>query len=314
MGIKWNYVLGVTTITVIIGGVGYAIYKAKQLEKSEEESISLEEAREIVARGREVDPSAVPDDYEKGLNTVVDSVAKSAEDILKPKIIRDEENEFQEKIDEEDLLHDAYPHVYESVESPPIEPLIDFSYIEEGIDPKEDVALRFDPNSVEAKHQYIRMELADWSPDQEVYRIMLQLFEFKFTPKNDGDEVLRTQIIDHKVQFFGFSSKWVKEVSFADILFHYARSAEYNCGESVVYWIEYFLEFNDFQWDSTSRYMDELIDSLSSHSYFNELTQSFGLFGLTREQMNNAISIANMNIDRSVTYEIEFNEFLKSIV
>lgn len=332
MAIKWNYVFGATTIALIVGGTIYAIVKAKQAEKSEEEAITLSEAREIVEERKTqpgyedkihftvgpLDIDGVSTSFEiKDLEIVEDFKSKKIQ-VIKPSDM----DEDEEEIDEEDLeefvndldnpLYDKYAHVNEHTQGPAIEPLNDFSYYEEGINPKEDKVLRYEPNSVEAKHQFIRMELADWEPSHDVYRIMIQLFEFAFIPTTDGDEVLKTQIIDYKVQFFGFNSRWNREVSFADVIFHYARTAEFNCGESVAYWVEYFLDFNEFEWDSTSKHIDTILLRLNSHTYFNEERQTFGLFGLTRESMDQAIRIANGNIDRSVTYEIEFNEFLKS--
>ena len=184
----------------------------------------------------------------------------------------------------------------------------------DGINPKEELELRHDPNSVEAKHQFIRMELADWTPMDYGYRVMLKLFDFPFVPQNDGDEMLRTQLIDFRVQFFGFNSRWVKDISMADVIIHYARAAEFNCGESMRYWVEYFLDFNGFDDEMASHTIDKIINQHNAHAYFNEERATFGLFGLTRESMNQAIAIANRNIDRSVTYEIEFNEFLKSCI
>lgn len=319
MSNKWKYIFGATTITLIVGGVVYAIIKSKQAEKEEEQSISLSEAREIVANKKNKD-SGWGDSYtpttdeieeyedkihfESNIEVVEETESRKIQAVKASDI-----NEEDEDLDDED---DEYENINEHTPSPSIEPLKDFLYYEEGIDPKEDKELRYEPNSVEAKHQFIRMELADWEPNNDIYRIMIQLFEFAFVPTSDGDEILRTQIIDYKVQFFGFGSRWNKEVSFADVIFHYARTAEFNCGESVAYWVEYFLDFNEFEWDSTSHRIDTLILRLNSHTYFNEERQTFGLFGLTRESMDQAIRIANMNIDRSVTYEIEFNEFLKS--
>ncbi len=344
MGSKWRYILGTTTIILIVGGTIYAIKKSKDLEKSEEEAMSLEEARALVKeRENEVEVTAkftqdiedVVDDSEETvkITSVIETekINKNNSIFIKPslsEVAQEAEKNRMEQIGtvdetlvDEDILHDAYPELTEDaddipidIEITPVEPITDFYYYEEGINPKEDKTLRYDPNSADAKHQFIRMELADWEPNHDVYRILLQLFEFTFIPKNNGDEILRTQIIDYKVQFFGFNSKWNKEISFADVILHYARAAEFNCGESVSYWVEYFLEFNEIEWDSTSQHIDDILDRLNNHSYFNEERQTFGLFGLTRESMDQAIRIANMSVDGAVTYEIEFNEFLKSCI
>lgn len=301
MNAKWNYILGGVTIGLIIGGTIYAIKKAKDADREEEEAITLDEARRIVEEGRDLE------DVEE-LQGSKRTIAVKTED-LETFLENNEDMYYEDDLDEEE---DEF-----IVPTYSVEPLYDFLYFEEGIDnPGEDTELRFDKNSIDAKHQFIRMELADFNGDFscDAYRITLQLFEFPFQPTNSGDELLRTQIIDYKVQFFGFDSKWVNEVSYADVILYYARRAEYDVGETVDYWINYFLEFNDFQWDGTSSEYDILLRRLNSHTYFNEDRQTFGLFGLSREGMDSAINIAHMNIDRSVTYEIEFQEFLKSCI
>lgn len=308
--VKWNYVFGAVTITAIIGGTVYVIIKSKQAEKLQENEITLAEAKDIVANKKK---------FEKGEETVIfhAPIEEVVEDKRHIQAVKVSDMEYDEGIEElealgDDPLYDKYERVDENTPGPTVEPLKDFMYEEEGVNPKEDTTLRFDKNSDEARHQFIRMELADWEFHHPVYRMLIQLMEIPFIPTNDGDEMLRTKIIDYKVQFFGFGSRWVREVSFADIILHYARNAAFNCGETVAYWTEYFFDFNEFTWDSTSAQMDMLTLRLNSHSYFNEERHTFGLFGLTRESMDQAIKIANMNLDRSVTYDIEFQEFLKS--
>jgi hypothetical protein len=200
----------------------------------------------------------------------------------------------------------------ENIEGPIITEDEETSDYELGEFTEEDRVLRHEPSSLEALKQYKRMELAELEYSHEVYDTMIRLFDFPFQPINDGDEVLRTQIIDYRVRFFGFDSQWVQQISFAEVILHYARVAVFNCNQNLGYWVEYFLSFNDlWSWLPNSA-KDETIKLLNEHQYFNQERQTFGLFGLTREGMDQAITIANRNFDSSVTYEIEFQEFLKS--
>jgi hypothetical protein len=303
---KAKYIWGSLTIVTIIGGTIYAIKKSKDQKKVEEESISLEEAKAIVADkkfdkeyAKHFDNQSLVEyakadveathDFIEGINKGNKIVGLKASQIT----IDYSEYEDEEETEEE---------IYEDIEGPQISEHI-MEEVEE---------LRYDPNSKEAREQYIKMELADWVPNEDACQTLNKLFNFPFVPQNDGDNILRTQIIDFKVQFFGFGSKWTKEVTIADVILHYARAAEFNCGESVKYWAEYFLEYNDLYHGYSSNTIDESLRALNAHTYFNEERATFGLFGLTRESMESAIKTANRNIDRSVTYEIEFNEFLKS--
>lgn len=321
MNAKWRYILGTVTIVSIVGGTIYAIKKSKEVEKAEENAISIDEAREIVKQSK-------TEEALESSDVVVDVVIKedelSEEEITTQQTtaaleghIPDRKIEVLSKRDYDALLdeeQDEHPDVDERIEGPKftVEPLRDFMYVEEGIDPKEDKTLRYHPDSVEAKHQFIRMELAEWEPMSDVYRILLQLFEVPFIPNSDGDEMLGTKVIDYKVHFYGFNSRWNKEVSYGDIVMHYARLAEFNCGETVAYWTEHFLYSAGFEWDMSEQQIDTLVMRLNSHSHRNPKRDTFGLFGIASEYMDEAIKIANRNADRSVTYDIEFNEFLKS--
>lgn len=313
MSPKLRYILGTVTIVTIIGGTIYAIKKAKDAEKAEGEEITVEEAKAMVERDR----------AKKEVN--IDSLDRTRRKFV---LNGGDLDELEESMDDEfdDInLHDAeepYRHIAQETSDleEHEEPDEDYNFYE-GVDFKqplaetmteEDKELRYDPNSIDARNQYMKMELAEWVPLEDTYQTMLKLFDFPFEPQNDGDADLFTKLIDYRVQFFGFNSRWVKKVSFADVILHFARSAVFNQGEDMRYWVDYFFDFNEFGEEMTSREMDDLLSALNNHVYFNERKQTFGLFGLTQHYMNQAIKIANRNVDHSVTYEIEFNEFLKS--
>lgn len=313
---KWNYVFGAVTIGLIVGGTIYAIKKSKDAEKQEEAAITLEEARDIVARSKQDTEGEATEEVVHFQAPIVHTTEEMKQAPISHRLyeLEDEEEEMDEGIAEIVEDEPTYGVSPGGLTITPIVPLNEFRYFEEGIDPKEDKELRYDKDSEEARHQFIRMELADWGDEftHPVYRIMLQLFEVPLYPTNVGDDLLRTQIIDYKADFFGITSRWVKEVSFADIIFHYARSATFNCGESIQYWVEYFMDFNAFEWDMTTRELDTIVLRLANHSYFNEERHTFGLFGLTPQSMDQALATASRNPDRSVTFEIEFQEFLKT--
>jgi hypothetical protein len=321
MSINWKYVWGTATIVVIVGGTIYAIKKSKDAQKAEGESISLAEARSIVRREEALREAPVASESHSkilgnGISQVIlDEVGFTAGPFnidgvqthftIKNAQVIDEaapfaDEEFEDNEEEDEMVMEDDPG--------------DFLFYDGGRDPKEDIELRYDPNSRDARNQFIRMELAEWRPLEDNYQTLLRLFDFPFKPQNDGDELMATQVIDYRVRFFGFGSRWCKEVTVADIIMHYSRKAEFNCGENVRYWADYFLEFNELDFTKANHEIDEVLLRLNSHTYFNEERATFGLFGLTRECMDQAIRIANGNVDRSVTYEIEFNEFLKSCV
>lgn len=311
---KLKQVLGTVTIIAIAGGTIYAIKKSKDAKKIEEQEITLEEAREIV-KEREFNQAYAEqfDDVERGegihffvdIDEVTEVQPLDEEEMYILKEGVRESASFSSSFDEEE----EEDYIDENIEGPGIDESDDNNI---GQFTEEDRKLRYEPSTMDALKQFKRMELAELAHDTDVYQTMLRLFDFPFQPTNDGDDMLRTQIIDYRVQFFGFGSRWVKQVTFADVILHYARSAHFNCDESIGYWVDYFLGFNDLWYQYSSSAIDASINTLNAHQYYNDERQTFGLFGLTRNAMNQAIQIANRNIDRSVTYEIEFNEFLKS--
>lgn len=329
---KMKHILGTVTIVAIVGGTIYAIKKSKDMQKAEAQEITLEEAKEIVAE-KEFDKA-----YYKQFDDVVHFTVgvkpldEEEMDILKDGVreaasftrsnMMDEKyfgEDFDEAVDEAremaEYNRSFMPPNYdeEELDTDNIEgPSIDDNDI--GTFTEEDRKLRYEPSSMDALKQFKRMELAELVHNSDVYQTMLRLYDFPFEPTNDGDDMLRTQIIDYRVQFFGFGSKWAQKVTFADVVMHYARNAQFNCDETVAYWVEYFLDFNDLWYQYSSASIDATINTLNAHQYFNDERQTFGLFGLTRNAMDQAIKIANRNIDRSVTYEIEFQEFLKSLL
>lgn len=302
--------MGTVTVLAIAGCTIYAIKKSKDAKKNESEEISLADARKIVADSitEETDFSSAYPTYfkDKDIEEMNDAIAYAKEDReITARLVADLEEEedapyAEEEYEEED--EDAFDEQYETL-------MDSVAHIKEG-----DEELRYEPNSREARNQFIKMELADWVPLEDSYQILNTLFEFPFNPQNDGDCDLKTKLMDFRAQFFGPTSKWTRDISYADVILHYARAAEFNCGDSVRYWADYFLEFNLFDINTPSRVIDDILKDLNTHTFFNEERATFGLFGLTREAMSQAITIANGNIDRSVTYEIEFNEFLKSCI
>jgi hypothetical protein len=308
-----KHIFGTVTIVVIIGGTVYAIKKSKDLKKQEENEITLEEAEAIV-KEREAN-EAYSESHQnasaEGVHFVVD-----IDDVTEVEPLGEEEMYILKEgvreaasFNRSNMMEEDF--VDETVEGPSIDEDEENDY-EIGKFTEEDRVLRYEPSSMDALKQYKRMELAELENNSDVYQTMLRLYDFPFQPVTDGDDILRTQIIDYRVQFFGFGSRWAQKVTFADVILHYARSAHFNVDESVAYWVEYFLDFNDLWYQYSNASIDAVINTLNAHQYFNDERQTFGLFGLTRNAMDQAIKIANRNIDSSVTYEIEFNEFLKS--
>lgn len=342
-----NQIIGTITIVTIIGVTVYAIKKSRELKKAEEDSFGIDEAQHIVESYAEADVQATYDYYKamqddsdrsNDMNDVIDeahdevnfnrsfgvnydgtsNLHKDIDKIadadlpIHPEDTKDKSsgtlaaymiNGKREFIDEEDM---------EDIEDIDPSDQIFLTYKEPQINLEEQEKLRHDPNSQEALDQFINMELADWRDNENIRLTMSNLFTKEFTPRNDGDQILKTKLIDYRVGFFGFGSIHTLDVTIAEILLHYARAATYNIGESVGFWVDYFLGFNELWHDMDDMELEDTIRELNQHGYFNSDRQTHGIFGLTPDRMNEAERIASFSFGGLVTYEIEFNEFLKA--
>ncbi len=312
MNSKTSYILGTVTIVGIVGFTIYAIKKSKDAKKAEEEEITLDEARAIVkgraidADAEEVDEDEDDDDEEEESFDVgerihdFDDEDEEEEEEIKPRKIV-----AKTKAEHIKALDDEYEEEEEEEDFP-----IEMTYNQTV--KKGDEELRYEPNSIEAIRQFIGMELSEFNRNGDIFQTMERLYDIPFIPQNEGDEMLLSQLIDYRVQFFGFNSKWTKSISMADVITHYARHTNFNYGESPGYWIGYFLEFNELDVTIPTHKIDQTIKELNSHTYYNEERASFGLFGISREAMDHALKVAGRGVTNEVSYEIEFNEFLKS--
>ena len=60
----------------------------------------------------------------------------------------------------------------------------------------------------------------------------------------------------------------------------------------------------------SSEAVDEMLVDLTNHTFYNNFDE-FGLFGLNDDQLDNAYLIADDQVDPSLTFDIQFNEYLK---
>jgi hypothetical protein len=186
-------------------------------------------------------------------------------------------------------------------------------YFEETKDVIDD--LRYEPNSIDAREQFINMELAALGRDNDTRDVVAMLYDHPFIPTCDEDQNLKTRLIDHRIKFFGVGSKWNNQVMYSDLIMYYGKSAEYNCGDELRNWVDYFLTCADINNITlTSDEFEERIKQLNNHNYYNEDTASHGLFGLTSAQMTEACITASKRIDERVTYDIEFHQFVQGVV
>lgn len=359
MAINKKSVIGVVTTVTILGVTVYVIKKYYDSKKQEDQSISLEEAKQIVEEGAS-DPLQQNVIMGSGGELIYDPDLTTHKDIIKFRLSDQDTEMAVELIDEmkddareqanynnsfnvqdvkEDSAADAYPKHSsygpigvkaseledtlvtneEAAESAwyetddPQEVQDSKGYFEEDKDVIDE--LRYEPNSVEAREQYFNMELVVLGRDNDTRDIVSMLYDHEFVPMCDEDQNLKVRLIDHRIKFFGMTSKWNKQVTFGDVIMYYGKAAAYNCGDDVRHWVDYFLTCADLNnIILTSEEIEDKVRVLNTHNYFNEDLQSHGLFGLTSSQMTEAIVVSRNRIDARVTYDIEFNQFVQGVI
>lgn len=315
--------LGGATIVIILGGTAYAIYKYKKMEKAAEGVIDLHEAREIVANHEEINTQREEAMYEESesFDEMIDDCRDEAS--YNASFTRGTEEFVSTKDGDIKIKHiDEFVATTPDADLP-YEPDKEFHYSdipdlqtpEAETMTEEDKVLKYEPNSREARSQFIRMELAEWPASSQPYHRMLDLFNEPFIPTNDGDRDLVDRIIDYKIEFFGPHSKWVNEVTIADLILYYAKRAEFNCGGTVSEWADRFLDTTSFLSSREGKYShSETVELLTNHKFYNDNIRGFGLFGISKQAWDSAQQVAELNFDRSITFEIEFNEMIKEMM
>lgn len=282
--------MGIVTISLIIGGTVYCIKKYKD-DLQYGESIDLEEAREIVKQHSE-------------------EAVKSTEEVAEALgIDREEIEEFIDDIHDDIESENGFTGPNETYD---FYDGLDWSIPLSETITEEEKTLRYEANSIQARDQFIKMELADLTPGMQEYQIMKRLYDFQFEPLNDGDSTLYSQLSDYREEFFGPDSRWNDNVSFADIIAHFARATDYNVGGGVGTWIVKFVRFIDITELDSGLSIGETLTVLNQHNYHNERTDTYGLFGLHFDDCVAAEEMAEITIDGALTYEIEYNTFLKA--
>lgn len=278
-------VLGFITLTVVMGGAAYAIYqykKEKDLEESDE-VMTAEEARALVGDNK----LKVKSPYRK-LDPSEQEVIEEVERMFS----------FDDMVEEIDSGDELINNLQDQVEE---------------IKTKEESVLRHDPNSIEALLQFKGMELADWVPSEHTHIRMLDLFDQPFHPLCHEDKSLHQQLVSYRKEFFGLDSRWNEQITFADVILHFARTADYNVGNGFRFWVEHILELSGLDDMDTSNQTEEAINEMNLHTYYNEGNDTFGLFGLERYDMDATIAWSSRNaVDGRVSYHMEFNTMLRA--
>ena len=238
----------------------------------------------------------------------VEAEEKKHEEVKENKEQHDAIVKFQEiKEQHEAKVEQLYKDTYETEEE---EEYVD----EDDMEEEEVEKLRHDPNSTEAMNQFVMMNISDISSPHagrvidELFKVELNLHPCEYVTSN---------LVQNRIEFFGEGSRWVTELSVADLLLHYAHMLNYDVNMDVEHSILMFLE-NLGIYDSTvsSNKFDSsrlIVDAFVDHTYCND--GNFGMFGLDEAEMDHII-VTRMRTDgdKLVTFQAEYNTYIEGVI
>ena len=281
MKINWNYILGITTITGVVVITAYCVKLYIDQEKAEEDMITADEAMRLTKErlDREIDDLHV--------NNLMGIPVESG-------VVEEPITYHEDRVKPLEIAPDVYEHL-----------------------PKEDNILRYEPNSEEARSQFVAMLTAEWLPTHDDYETLMYLFEFPFFPISDKDKWLKGVLADEREQFFGKDSKWVNRVTYAEVIIYYATRIEFEMDDrDRTYWANRLLENTNLKYISTADAMDKEIKSLNEHMYrleYDHGGETWGLFALTEQDMLDIEADASVRSrDGQISYDMEYHKFLYS--
>lgn len=212
------------------------------------------------------------------------------------------------KIKDQIITVDQIQGILDAEGREPVEPIEEF---EEEV---KELRRGVDVNSHYALEQFISMETAEIKQTSKEGLVLQMLYGHMFEPINGGDKTLKGVLEDNREQFFGPDSQWTSAVTWSDVIMHYARKIDYNVGEGIPHWVRFIIEQLEITKETNLNDLNDIFDCLIDHSFVNQSTGYYGLFGLDDDGvlfMGDSIESA---MDNKVTFQIEFGAFLEMLM
>ena len=170
--------------------------------------------------------------------------------------------------------------------------------------------LKYEPNSLEAKDQYVMLLLSDFDRYSRDYTLLNRLLQVPFSGDPKVNEIMLDNIWEAKAHFYGPDSVWLDVASWGDVAIYFADRAEFDLGYTRDYWFGTFMDTIGFSTsDSVSEQeFDEIMDSLCNNYFYGA---NYGIFGLSREQVLEAGKIDAIDHISQLSIERQYQEYVK---
>ena len=196
-------------------------------------------------------------------------------------------------------------------------PIVEYEYeyeeednYEEDEEEEEMDILKYEPNSLEAKDQYVMLLLSDFDRYSRDYTLLNRLLRVPFSGDPKVNEIMLENIWEAKVHFYGPDSVWLDVASWGDVAIYFADRAEFDLGYTRDYWFGTFMDTIGFSTsDSVSEQeFEEIMDSLCNNYFYGA---NYGLFGLSRDQVLEAGKIDAIEHISQLSIERQYQEYVK---
>ena len=193
-------------------------------------------------------------------------------------------------------------------------PIVEYEYEDEDTyeeDEEEELdILRYEPNSLEAKDQYVMLLLSDFDRYSRDYTLLNRLLQVPFggDPKVNG--FMLDNVFEAKEQFYGPDSVWLDVTSWGDVIIYFADRAEFDLGYTRDYWFGTFMDTIGFSTDDnvSDQEFEEIVDSLCNNYFYGA---NYGIFGLSREQVLEAGKFDSIEHISQLSIERQYQEYVK---
>lgn len=249
----------------------------------------------------------------------------TAEEVMKvieERKLRKQAEETAKALEEREARKDISEEDYNVEDEDEALPLVQYEYeeylrengeVEETYEEDEEEELdilRYEPNSQEAKDQYLMLLLSDFDRYSRDYTLVNRLLHVPFSGDPEVNDILLDNIWEIKAHFYGTDSKWLDETSWGDVVLYFADRASFDLGNTRDYWFGTFMDTLGFAInDSVSdEEFDEIVDSLCNNYFYGA---NFGIFGLSRDQVLEAGRIDSIQNINQLSIERQYQEYVK---
>lgn len=241
----------------------------------------------------------------------------TAEEVMKvieERKLKQQAEETAKALEEREARKDISVEDYDIEEDAlPIVPMVEYEYEEETYEEDEEEEmdiLKYEPNSLEAKDQYVMLLLSDFDRYSRDYTLLNRMLQVPFSgdPKVNG--FMLDNVFEAKEHFYGPDSVWLDVTSWGDVAIYFADRAEFDLGYTRDYWFGTFMDTIGFSTDDnvSDQEFDEIMDSLCNNYFYGA---NYGLFGLSREQVLEAGRFDSIEHISQLSIERQYQEYVK---